>query len=390
MNDIKRADEGLAFLLRYENVAWYEKGTVRILDRRVYPAQIEFVTCTDYREVAQAIKDMVTQSAGPYLAAAMGMVLAAYQAVHEKDARGRGAHIDDTGTHDARTDGASLKGTSGLEAGIIAFCEKAAYDLSHARPTTVEQMKGIVNGSLEVIKSLAGKADADEIVQAAFDYAFNYVNNNYKKYTLIGKHTAALIPQNGTILTQCFGDTIVGTVLRECIQDGKNVRVICAETRPYFQGSRLTASVACDMGVPVTVISDNMCAFTMKTKHVDMFTSASDVITLDGHIINKVGTFQMALAARYYGIPYYVTGTPDPKHADLSTVHIEERDGDAVLTLWGKKITMEGVKGYYPAFDITPPELCTGVVTDLGVYEPHRLADYLTQSAGLTLCTQSD
>ena len=375
MNDIKRADEGLAFLLRYENVAWYEKGTVRILDRRVYPAQTEFVTCTDYREVAQAIKDMVTQSAGPYLAAAMGMALAAYQAVHEKDARGGGTHTAGTSTHDA---------------GIIAYCEKAAYDLSHARPTTVEQMKGIVNGSLEVIKSLAGKASADEIVQAAFDYAFNYVNNNYKKYTLIGKHTAALIPQNGTILTQCFGDTIVGTVLRECIQDGKNVRVICAETRPYFQGSRLTASVACDMGVPVTVISDNMCAFTMKTKHVDMFTSASDVITVDGHIINKVGTFQMALAARYYGIPYYVTGTPDPKHADLSTVHIEERDGDAVLTLWGKKITMEGVKGYYPAFDITPPELCTGVVTDLGVYEPHRLADYLTQSAGLTLCSQSD
>ena len=368
MNDIKRADEGLAFLLRYENVAWYEKGTVRILDRRVYPAQIQFVTCTDYREVAQAIKDMVTQSAGPYLAAAMGMALAAYQAVHAK------------GCTRADTAGASSKGASGCEADIIAYCEKAAYDLSHARPTTVEQMKGIVNGSLEVIKSLAGKAGADEIVQAAFDYAFNYVNNNYKKYTLIGKHTAALIPQNGTILTQCFGDTIVGTVLRECIQDGKNVTVICAETRPYFQGSRLTASVACDMGVPVTVISDNMCAFTMKTKNVDMFTSASDVITLDGHIINKVGTFQMALAARYYGIPYYVTGTPDPKHADLSTVHIEERDGDAVLTLWGKKITMEGVRGYYPAFDITPPELCTGIVTDLGVYEPHRLADYLSAS----------
>lgn len=358
MNDIKRADEGLAFLLRYENVAWYEKGSVRILDRRVYPSQIEFVTCTDYREVAQAIKDMVTQSAGPYLAAAMGMALAAYQAVHAK----------------------GCTCASSCEAGIIAYCEKAAYDLSHARPTTVEQMKGIVNGSLEIIKSLAGTASADEIVQAAFDYAFNYVNNNYKKYTVIGKHTAALIPQNGTILTQCFGDTIVGTVLRECIQGGKNVRVICAETRPYFQGSRLTASVACDMGVPVTVISDNMCAFTMKTKHVDMFTSASDVITLDGHIINKVGTFQMALAARYYGIPYYVTGTPDPKHADLSTVHIEERDGDAVLTLWGKKITMEGVKGYYPAFDITPPELCTGIVTDLGVYEPHRLADYLSAS----------
>lgn len=206
------------------------------------------------------------------------------------------------------------------------------------------------------------------------------INGNYKKYAVIGAHTADLIPQNGTVITQCFADTVTGTMLRSCRESGKNVRIICAETRPYFQGSRLTASVACDMGFPVTVITDNMCAFTMKTKNVDLFTSASDVITIDGHIVNKVGTFQMALAARYYGIPYYVTGTPDSKHADLSTVTIEERDGDAVLKAWDAKITMDGVKGYYPAFDITPPELCSGVVTELGVYDPQRLADYLKDS----------
>ena len=354
---MKREDEGLAFLLKYENIAWYEKGAVRILDRRIYPVKTEFVTCTDYKEVAQAIRDMVTQSAGPYLAAAMGMALAAYQAVH-----------------------ASASAKNADTASICAYCEKAAYDLSHARPTTVEQMKSIVEGSLNVIKKYAGTASADEIVQAAFEYAFNYVNGNYKKYALIGALTADLIPQNGTVITQCFADTVTGTMLRSCKESGKNVRIICAETRPYFQGSRLTASVACDMGFPVTVITDNMCAFTMKAKNVDLFTSASDVITIDGHIVNKVGTFQMALAARYYGIPYYVTGTPDPKHADLSTVTIEERDGDAVLKAWDAKITMDGVKGYYPAFDITPPELCSGVVTELGVYEPHRLADYLKDS----------
>lgn len=358
-NGMKREDEGLAFLLKYENIAWYEKGAVRILDRRIYPVKTEFVTCTDYKEVAQAIRDMVTQSAGPYLAAAMGMALAAYQAVHAS----ANASAKNAGT-----------------ASICAYCEKAAYDLSHARPTTVEQMKSIVEGSLNVIKKYAGTASADEIVQAAFEYAFNYVNGNYKKYAVIGAHTADLIPQNGIVITQCFADTVTGTMLRSCRESGKNVRIICAETRPYFQGSRLTASVACDMGFPVTVITDNMCAFTMKTKNVDLFTSASDVITIDGHIVNKVGTFQMALAARYYGIPYYVTGTPDSKHADLSTVTIEERDGDAVLKAWDAKITMDGVKGYYPAFDITPPELCSGVVTDLGVYDPHRLADYLKDS----------
>lgn len=344
---MERADEGLAFLLRYENIAWYEKGTVRILDRRIYPMKTEFVTCTDYREVAQAIHDMVTQSAGPYLAAAMGMALAAYQAVRQKGST------------------------------VIEYLEEAAFVLSHARPTTVEQMKGITAGSLAILKQRAGNVSSDELVQAAFDYAFQYVNENYKKYTLIGAYAARLIPQNGTIMTQCFGDTIVGTLLRECKKMNNPIKVICAETRPYFQGSRLTASAACDMGFPVTVITDNMAAFTLKTKKVDMFTSASDVITVDGHIINKVGTFQIALAAQHYHIPYYVTGTPDPKHTGIETIKIEERDPELVLMALDKKVTMAGVHGYYPAFDITPPELCTGVVTDLGVYSPRRLADYL-------------
>ncbi|MGP1510372.1 s-methyl-5-thioribose-1-phosphate isomerase [Treponema lecithinolyticum] len=344
----QRYDTDLAFLLRYENIAWYENGVMRILDRRIYPIKTEFVTCTDYRETVQAIKDMVTQSEGPYLAAAMGMALACFQALQKKSSD------------------------------IIPYMEKAAYELSHARPTTVEQMKTIVSGSLQTIKqNIQSGVLSRNVIEAAFEYAFNYVNNNYKKYTLIGEHTAALIAPNSTVMTQCFGGTIVGTMLRSCKQSGKNISIICAETRPYFQGSRLTASVACDMGFPVTVISDNMCAFTMKTKKVDMFTSASDVITLDGHIINKVGTFQMALAAHYYKIPYYVTGTPDCAHPDTSRIKIEERDGEAVLKALDTKVTMDGVAGYYPAFDITPPELCTGIVTDLGVYAPRALQDYL-------------
>ena len=99
--------------------------------------------------------------------------------------------------------------------------------------------------------------------------------------------------------------------------------MICPETRPYFQGARLTASVACDMGFDVTVITDNMPGWVMKEKDVDLFTSAADVITMDGHIINKVGTFQIALAAWYWGVPYFVTGTPNPAHPDLESGEIE-------------------------------------------------------------------
>lgn len=347
---MSRADEDLAFMLRYENVAWYEDGKVRILDRRIYPMETKYVVCERHEEVATAIADMVTQSEGPYLAAAMGMALAAYEAAN----------------------------ASASSSGIITYLEKAAYTLSHARPTTSAQMSRITNGSLSAMKQkITEGASGKEIVDAAFEYALGYAEGNYKKYDVIGKNMAALIPSGGTILTQCFAGTVVGTMLRECRRSGNNIKLFCAETRPYFQGSRLTASVACDMGFDVTVITDNMPAYVMKAKKIDVFTSASDVITVDGHIINKIGTFQIAAAAKHYGIPYYVTGTPDPEHKDLSTTHIEERDAELVLMALDTKITMPGVKGYYPAFDITPPELCTGVVTDKGVFKPTELVKYL-------------
>ena len=345
-----RQDYDLAYMLRFENVAWYENGVVKILDRRIYPIKTEYVICHTYKEVAKAIKDMVTQSEGPYTAAAMGMALAAYEA------QGKGKDE------------------------MVETLTTAAYELSHARPTTTHQMQGIVNKALEVAKKDIESGITDErLINDMHSYAYNYINNNYRRYTVIGKYMAEKIPQNGKLLTQCFAGTVVGTMLRECKRMNKNVKVFCAETRPYYQGARLTASVACDMGFDVTVITDNMPAYTMKTQKIDLFTSASDVITMDGHVVNKVGTFQIALAAKYYGIPYYCTGTPDPMHRDITTVKIEERDPKLVIESLGTRLTMDGVKGYYPAFDITPPELCTGIVTDKGIYKPSEVYKYFEE-----------
>ncbi|NMC57194.1 MAG: S-methyl-5-thioribose-1-phosphate isomerase, partial [Eubacteriaceae bacterium] len=138
-----RYDEGMGFLLKFENVAWYEDGKVRILDRRIYPIETKFVTCTTHYEVAQAIADMVTQSGGPYTAAAMGMALAAYEAMK--------------------------KG----ESDVLSYMEKAAYTLSHARPTTVEKMKQVTEGSMKVVreKLQSGKSGQD-LIDALFEYAF--------------------------------------------------------------------------------------------------------------------------------------------------------------------------------------------------------------------------
>ena len=342
-----RADEGVGFLLRYENVAWYEDGAVRILDRRIYPVRTEYVLCRRHEEVAQAIADMVTQSGGPYLAAAMGMALAAYEAREER------------------------------EAALLAHLERAAHTLSHARPTTMAKMMRVTERAMNAARAaLAAGRTGLELVEALRENAVNQVNENYIRYTAIGKLLADKIPQGGAIMTQCFAETVVGTMLRECRSRGNEIKVICPETRPYFQGARLTASVACDMGFDVTVISDNMPGYTLREKHVDLFTSAADVITMDGHIVNKVGTFQIALAASYWGIPYYVTGSPNPSHPDRSSVVIEERDPLLVMDAMGTRTTMEGVKGYYPAFDVTPPKLCDGVVTEKGIFSPFDLGRY--------------
>ncbi|HOR13973.1 MAG TPA: S-methyl-5-thioribose-1-phosphate isomerase, partial [Clostridia bacterium] len=182
--------------------------------------------------------------------------------------------------------------------------------------------------------------------------------------------------ENGKILTQCFGETIVGMMLKEARQRGNNLKIYCAETRPYFQGARLTASVARDMGFDVTVITDNMPAFAIQNEKIDVLTSAADVVCQDGHIVNKVGTYQIAIVAQYMGIPYYVTGAPDQGHPTVDTVHIEMRDPEFVLQAMGVRTAMEGVKGYYPSFDITPPHLVSGVVTDHGIYSPYDLKRY--------------
>ena len=341
---MERQDYELAFMMKYENVAWYEDGVVSILDRRVYPYKKEFVRCTHYSQVAQAITDMVTQSAGPYTAAAMGMALAANQCKDfEMSAQ-------------------------------LTFLEEAAYALSHARPTTVNRMTTVVNGCLDIAR--IGMQNGEVISQVIFNYAIQSLNNRYSAIGKVAKHLVKLIPDNGKILTQCFGETIIGTMIREAKQQGKTIEFFCAETRPFFQGARFTATVAQNQGIKVTVLADNMIAYAMQHLGIDLFTSAADSITLDGHVVNKVGTQQIAILAQHFGIPYYVTGIPDIDLESIDQVVIEQRDPEEVMTLMGQRITESGVQSIYPSFDITGPKLVNGVVTDCGIYSPYDLKTY--------------
>lgn len=341
---MERYDQDLAFMLQYENVAWYEDGKVTILDRRIYPTEVKFVSCTTYREVAQAITDMVTQSAGPYTAAGMGMALAAYEVRNQKQNE------------------------------QIEFLTKASYDISHARPTTANRMGIITQGCLDAAKKAMD--NGHDPVEAIKNRTIESLNRRYSTMEKVGEYLADLFPKNGTIMTQCFGETIIGMMLRAARKQQNDIKIYCAETRPYLQGARLTSSCCSQMGFDTTVITDNMVAYTMQHKGVDLFTSAADTIARDGHIANKIGTFQIAILAKHFGLPYFVTGIPDVDKHSGKDIIIEERDPQQVLSYRGIPNTLPQVKGIYPSFDITPPHLISGVVTDKGVYTPYCLNQY--------------
>jgi methylthioribose-1-phosphate isomerase len=202
------------------------------------------------------------------------------------------------------------------------------------------------------------------------------VRERYDRYQATGELGASLLEDGDTLLTHCWGEGgIVFTVLN-AIRQGKSIEVIATETRPYLQGSRLTANAMVDMGVPTTVISDGMHASVL-SERVSTFMTGADLITMSGHVVNKVGTFPVAMMAHYFGVPYYAFAPgPDPAVRTPDDVVIEDRDPDEVLHCLGKRTATPRAKGYYPAFDITPPEFVTGIVTSRGVFGPNDLSDF--------------
>jgi len=343
---MERMDKGLAFMLQYENVAWYKDGCVQILDRRVYPRETVYVRCEDYHAVAQAIRDMVTQSGGPWMAALQAMVMTAYQ----------------------------VQGLPPVEARKT--LQDAAWAVTHARPTTSERMVAYVQGVLDAgLKALEKGEAPGKVVER---YVFDMIENRYRVSRAIAEKAVDLLPEKPTIITQCFAETSIGFILLVCNERGKEVSLICPETRPYLQGARLTASVARDMDVPVTVITDNMPGYMLSQGIPDAFICAADVITLDGHVVNKIGTFQIALAAHFHGVPFYVVGSPAAANPTIDTVTIELRDSEEVVHAMGVRTAKEGVQGYYPAFDITPPQLVSAVVTEKGIFSPYDLSQHFS------------
>ncbi len=345
---MNREDYGMPFLLKYENVAWYENGIVKILDRRVYPKKIKYVECNSYKDVVLAIQNLVTQSAGPYTAVGMGMALAAYES---RKMRGEDR---------------------------IKYLAKACEELKNSRVTTASRYGKITDRCLEIAKtSIINNVDP---ISAIVEDTINSLDRRYSTMQKVGNYLAKLIPENGTLLTQCYGETIIGALIRALKSKNKKIKVICAETRPFLQGARLTASCFAEEGFDTTVITDNMVADILSKGLVDVFTSAADTILEDGSVVNKVGTLQIALLCGNYNVPYYVTGIPDKGKKSREDIKIKMRNPEDVLMFNGVKHVNEKVKGYYPSFDYTDSKFVKCIVTDKGFFVPDELKKYFEQS----------
>lgn len=195
------------------------------------------------------------------------------------------------------------------------------------------------------------------------------------QYRAVGRFANSLIADGERILTHCWSEGALLETLMAARADGKHVELVCTETRPYLQGARLTAHSAAEMGISATVITDGMVAHAMASGRVGMLMTAADRVTMSGHVINKVGTLNAAIAARHFKLPYFATVLkPDAKAPDPSAVPIEERDGEETLHCLGIRSASPLAKGWYPAFDVTPPELVSGIVTEHGTFAAAALS----------------
>jgi methylthioribose-1-phosphate isomerase len=314
-----------------------EPDRVRILDRRVFPFEHRFVDCTTPDQVAVAIEQMVTQSSGPFFAASAALVLAARGAAHE--AR--------TGRRDEimAAAGARLIATRKTNNNIATAVDRVLREAA-ACPLRGAEFAAAVEAQ---VRGLWEERRAGS--------------------RTIGGHAATLLNDGDRLLTHCWADAAFIEALIAAGRAGKRIEVVCTETRPYLQGARLTAHSVAELGLPVTVITDAMAAWAMDRDKVNVLLTAADRVTLSGHVVNKIGTLQLAIAAHAYKLPYFVTVIqPDAKAPTPADVPIEERDAEESLHCLGVRTATPLARGWYPSFDVTPPTLVSAIVCMTGIY----------------------
>ncbi len=323
-----------------ETIEWTPQGVVMI-DQTLLPTQTVFVTCTDYLEVANAIKTMIIRGAPAIgVAAAMGVAI-------------------------------GVQKSADPDADFSTICET----LAATRPTAVNLFWGIER-MRRLWASLAGKSVAEK--QAAMiAEAVLVKDEDVAICKEIGRHGAPLVPDGKTVLTHCNAGALAtagyGTalgVIRAAVEAGKKIDVFADETRPFLQGARLTAWELMQDNIPTTLITDNMAGHFLKSGRIGCVVVGADRIAANGDVANKIGTYSVAVLAKENGVPFYVAApisTLDLTLTDGSLIPIEERSAAEVTSVFGVPVAPEGVGVCNPAFDVTPNRYVAGIITEYGV-----------------------
>ena len=328
-----------------KTIEWKDNSVIMI-DQTKLPNSLEYVTYTDYNDVATAIRNLVVRGAPAIgVSGAFGLALAALQSsAKEKDQ-------------------------------LIQDLETAKKILFETRPTAVNLVWG-----LEKIMSVTkGDKTVEQIRGSIIETAKQMARDDIQINTSIGKNGSELFSQNDTIMTHCNAGALAtvgyGTalgVIRATKDSGKNIKVIATETRPIQQGSRLTAFELKHDGIDVSLIPDTAVGYTMANGLVNGVVVGADRILQTGHVFNKIGTYQVATMAKKHNIPFYVA-------APLSTfdlqskpddIIIEQRKASEVTGIGDKRTAPDGIDVINPAFDMTPPELISGIITENGIAKP--------------------
>jgi methylthioribose-1-phosphate isomerase len=336
----------------------FNEGVLQLIDQRELPNRYTYYYCSNYRDVEFAIRDMVVRGAPAIGAtAAYGVYLAALE----------------------------FKGEN--KESFLNKLKEAGHFLERARPTAVN-LHWAVNRMLSVAEFNREESVA-EICNALREEAGAIHDEDIKINRRIGHHGTTIIPDSATVLTHCNTGSLAtagwGTalgVIREAFRSGKELFVYADETRPRLQGARLTGWELVQERIPAKLIADSTAAFLMQQGKIDLVIVGADRIALNGDTTNKIGTYMLAVAARHHNVPFYVAApisTIDFSIESGADIQIEERSGEELTMVEGQRVAPQEIGVYNPAFDLTPSDYITGIITESGIITP----PYRDRLAGL-------
>lgn len=325
-------------------------GFSRMIDQIVIPYEYKKVDIKTTQEMYDAIKTMIVRGAPAIgIAGAHGVVLAAIENINSDN--------------------------------FYEDVKKQSEFINSSRPTAVN-LSWAIKKQLDLIEENQNKT-REEIIKLLADNAIKMENDDIEINKKIGEYGAAIIPKGATIQTHCNAGALAtvgwGTalgVVRSAYEKDKTIKVFADETRPRGQGARLTTYELTRDGIDTTLITDGMGAYFMKKNMIDVVVVGADRIALNGDAANKIGTYMLAIAAKYHNIPFYVAApksTIDPAIKTGDEIVIELRNKEEVTIVNDKPICTDKVNVINPGFDVTPNELITGIITEYGIFKPNEI-----------------